>query len=120
MSDNMIFCLGDGSHKQEGYGFQKYNRAFNEQVTEERFLEIVKLIKNDILKDFKPKLNKEDWSDEWKKVTKEQWKRIAEIPEFDKWIVEAIIGFELDLEEVEEMTVEQISKELGREIKIVK
>ena len=51
-------------------------------------MEIKKLITNDILKDLELELNKNSWENEWKKVTKEQWKRLSEIPEFDKEVVE--------------------------------
>jgi len=116
----MIFCLGEGKYERKGIGFQKYNMAFNKQVTEKRNSEIRNLIRTDILKDLKLELNKEDWSDEWKKVTNKQWKRILEIPEADKEVIEGIIGFELDLKENEEMTLSEVCKELGRDIKIKK
>jgi len=68
----------------------------------------------------------EMFEDEWKKnVTTEQWKELSQIPEFDREVVESIVGFTLPLEDetkedVKEMTVKEISKELGREIKIIK
>jgi len=83
----MIFCKG--INKGE-------NMAFNKQVSKERILEIKKLLRNDILKDLKLDLNNESWSNEWKKVTKEQWVRILEIPEADKEVIESIIGFKLE------------------------
>jgi len=66
------------------------------------------------------------FSDEWKKnVKKDEWIELSKIPEFDRKVVEDIVGFKLPLddseeEEVKEMTVKEISKELGREIKIIK
>ena len=83
----------------KGIGSQKNYHAFNKPVSEERYSEILELIKNDILKDLKLELNKNSWSEEWKKVTQEQWKRISAIPEFDKEVVEGIIGFEINLNE---------------------
>jgi len=93
--------------------------AFNKQISEERFVEIKELIRGDILEDLKLELNEKEWSNEWKKVTKEQWVRILEIPEADKEVIESIIGFELELNG-EEMTMEEVCKELGRTIKIKK
>ena len=91
----MIFCLGEGKWEKAGIGYQKNYHAFNKPVSVERFNQIVDLIKNDILKDSKLELNEKTWSEEWEKVTKDQWKRISEIPEFDKDVVEGIIGFNI-------------------------
>ena len=120
MSERMVFCKGEGKYERQGIGYQKNNIAFNKQVTEERFIEIKNLLKNDILEDLKLDLKENNWEDEWKKVTNEQWKRILEIPEADKEVIESIIGFKLDLKETEELTMEEVCKELGRTIKIKK
>ena len=94
----MIFCLGGGKYETKGIGYQKNYYAFNKPVTEDRWSKIRELVKT-ILSDLKLELNKENWSDEWKKVSQKQWKELSEIPEFDKKVVEGIIGFELNLEE---------------------
>lgn len=40
------------------------------------------------------------FEDEWKKnVTAEQWKELAQIPEFDRDVVEKIVGFTLPLDD---------------------
>lgn len=92
----MIFCLDDGKYESKSEGYQKNYRAFNLDVSEKRYEEILKEVK-EILKDFKLELNKNSWVDEWRKVSKEQWLKLSQIPEFDKKVVEGIIGFELDL-----------------------
>ena len=84
----MVFCKGINREK---------NMAFNKKVTKERFVEIKELIRGDILEDLKLELNEKDWIEEWKKVTEKQWKRILEIPEADKKVIESIIGFKLEL-----------------------
>ena len=71
--------------------------AFNKQVTNDRYYEIKELW-NEIKGDFKLELKDNDWEDEWKKFPKEKWIEISKIPEFDREVVEKIIGFELDLE----------------------
>lgn len=119
MTEDNIFC-GSEEYNDENSFQQKRYRAFNKEVGENRYLEIVRLIKNDILKDFKLELSKNSWKDEWKKVTNEQWKRLSEIPEFDIDVVELIIGFKPEIKDVEEMTLKEICKELGRDIKIIK
>lgn len=115
----MVFCLGEGNFESQGIGYQKNYHAFNKPVSKERYNEILNLVK-EILKDLKLELNKNSWSDEWKKVSREQWMELSKIPEFDKEVVEGIIGFELDLKIQEEMTLKQVCKELGRDIKIIR
>ena len=109
----MIFCLGEGVLEKQGKGYQKNFMAFNKKVTEERHNEIFDECRK-VLKDLKLKLNEEEWSDEWKKVTQEQWLKLSEIPEFDKEVVEGIIGFKLDNDKVE-ITCEGKSVEISRE-----
>ena len=109
MSERMIFCLGEGSYETQGAGYQKNYHAFNKPISKDRHNIILKLINGDILKDLKLELNEENWIDEWKKVSNRQWKQISEIPEFDKEVVEGIIGFELNLNE-DEMVSIKISK----------
>ena len=103
----MIFCLGKGKYERQGIGYQKNHKAFNKDITEDRYKEILKQTK-EILKDLKLELKDNDWEDEWKKVTPEQWKQLSEIPEFDKEVVEGIIGFELNLNKVELYSKETI------------
>lgn len=118
MTEHNIFCA---SSKNDSPSFQqKRFRAFNKKVGEKRYYEILKLIKHDILKDFKLELEKNTWEDAWKKVTPEQWKRLSEIPEFDLDVVEMVVGFRPDIRDMEEMTLAQVCKELGREVKIIK
>ena len=103
MSEYMVFCSGDGKYERQGIGYQKNYHAFNKDVGESRYKEILKIVK-DILKDFKLDA-RVYWPNEWKKVTTEQWKKLSEIPEFDKEVVEKIIGFELDLNTEDEVDV---------------
>ena len=104
----MIFC--NDLNKKEYY-------AFNKEVGKERYNEIRDLIINDILKGLELELNKNPWTEEWKKVSKEQWLRMKnEILEFDEKIVENIIGFELDLEdEMIEIDGKKVSKSTIKE-----
>lgn len=104
MSEYMIFCLGEGKYEKKGEGYQKNYRAFNKDVSKERYSEILKQVE-EILKGFKLELNKKSWSDEWKKVSNKQWQQLSEIPEFDKRVVEGIIGFELEDNDDIEITI---------------
>jgi hypothetical protein len=40
MSENMLFCLGEGQLGSKGIGYQKNNMVFNKQVTKEEFVEV--------------------------------------------------------------------------------
>ena len=107
MTEYNLFCYSENYNDENSFQQKRY-RAFNKEVGEERYYEIKELIKNDILKDLKLELNENTWKDEWKKVTPEQWSRILAIPEADKKVIEAIVGFEID--EEEEMTTIKVSK----------
>ena len=103
-------------------GFKEYV-VFNKEVGKERFDELYSKI-TDIIN---PNLQMKDksWKDEWNKnVTQKQWIELSKIPEFDRKVVESIIGFELDLEEekevVKEMTVKDVEELVGKKVKIVK
>jgi len=103
-------------------GFKEYV-AFNKEVGKERFEELYIKITNIIKPNLQMKL--EIFEDEWKKnVSKEQWVELSKIPEFDRKVVENIVGFTLPLEDTEEkvkeMTVKEISEKLGYDIKVIK
>ena len=103
-------------------GYKEYV-VFNKEVGKERFGKLY----NKIYQIISPKLQMktELLEDQWKKsVTDEQWKKLAQIPEFDREVVEKIVGFTLPIddepeESVQEMTVEEISKLVGKKVKIV-
>ncbi len=103
MSENMIFCIGEGRFETSGAGYQKNYMAWNKQVTQERYEEIVKEI-NTILSDFTIDTSK-DRKEEWGKVTPEQWRKISEIPEFDLEITKKITGLE-EIKIEQEKTIE--------------
>ena len=97
-------------------GFKEYV-VFNKEVGKERFNEVYNKIESIMSPNLQMK--DENFSNEWKKnIKKEQWIELSKIPEFDRKVVESIVGFELPLddseEEVKEMTVKEISKELGK------
>src|SRR6056297_3667837 len=70
MTEHNIFCYGENSN-EDGFQQPRY-RAFNKEVGKDRYYEIKKLIKNDILKGLKLELKKNTWKVEWKKVSKEK------------------------------------------------
>ena len=75
MTENNLFCYsekyGDEHSKQ-----QKDWRVFNKQVTESRYNDILKAVK-DIL----PKQGTLFFDDYWKSVTQKQWIELLAIPE---------------------------------------
>lgn len=40
MSENMLFCLGEGQYGSKGIGYQKNNMVFNKQLTEAEFSKV--------------------------------------------------------------------------------
>ena len=122
MTEYNLFCYSENYNDENSFQQKRY-RVFNKEVGETRYNEILNKVK-EILKDLKLELHNNSWSEEWKKVTKEQWKQLLEIPEakdFKKGF-EYISEVKIDLEETEEMTMEEkeaikILKESGYEIK---
>ena len=120
MSEHNLFCYSENYNDENSFQQKRY-RAFNKEVGEKIYYEIKKLV-NNILKDFNPNLKDNTWSDEWAKITPSQWKELLSIPEAKdfKEGFEYISDCKIDISEPQEMTVAEICKELGREIKIKK
>ena len=93
MTEYNLFCWAENYNDENSFQQKRY-RAFNGEVGEKRYYEILLVVK-EILKDLKLELNKNSWIEEWKKVTSEQWNEILSIPEANKEIIEKIIGFEI-------------------------
>ena len=103
MSENMIFCFGDGRYERTGQGYQKNFMAWNKPITEERYGTLLLELKT-ILSDFKLDA-REDRTKEWGKVRDTQWAKIAAIPEFDLEITKKITGLS-NIPVEEERTIE--------------
>lgn len=121
MTEYNIFCYSEKFNDENSFQQKRY-RAFNKEVGKDRYYEIKSLV-NEILKDFKSDLKNNYWKTEWLKVTKDQWKKLLSIPEakdFKAGFEFIAGGIEINIDEAEEMTLEAVCKELGREIKIIK
>lgn len=121
MTERNIFCYSEKYNDENSFQQKRY-RAFNKEVGEERYLEIRNTV-NKILDWLKLELKDNSREDEWKKVTPEQRNKLLEIPEasdFIKWF-EYISWVKIQLEEeIEEMTVADIEKLVGKKVKIIK
>ena len=112
MTEHNLFCYSEKYNDENSFQQKRY-RAFNKEVGEERYYEILKEVK-DILKDLKLELKDNSWSDEWKKVTQEQWKQLLAIPEAKDFNFEYISGIKIDEEDTVEITVEGKTKRISR------
>lgn len=118
MTEYNLFCYSENYNDENSFQQKRY-RAFNKEVGKERYKDIKDQV-NKILNDLKLELNQNNWTDEWKKVTKDQWKQILAIPEADKSVIEAIIGFEIKVGtqtiniEGKEYTIDEIKKALNK------
>lgn len=143
MSEKMIFCIGEGQHESKGIGYQKNNMVFNVQVTPEEFDKIsVPLIKLPITQWIEEKdMSKEEkennrnyeslggylktisykdaWKEVWSELDNEIKDKFKAIPHFNSNIFEQITGIKID-KEVEELTLEEVCKQLGKTVKIIK
>lgn len=114
MSEYMIFCIGEGEDVSNGVGYQENHRAFNKLIPPERWDIIYRDIKN-ILSNLKFYFDCDNWTEEWKKVTGEQWRRLSNIPEFDKKVVEQIVGFKINFDDKIKIVVEGKTTYISRE-----
>ncbi len=119
MSENMLFCLGDGQYESTGDGYQKNYRIFNKEVSKEVFdkannapafeLPVAKWIdKKDMTSEEKKnsssweqiggylkELNYEDaWAEGWSKASNEFKNWVKNLPNFDASIFKGITGID--------------------------
>ena len=87
----MIFCLGEGKYESKGSGYQKNHRAWNKDISDKRYEEILVEVE-EILKDWKPEWKGSTRKEEWLKVRASQWEKLAKIPEFDLEVTKGITG----------------------------
>jgi len=95
MSEYNIFCYSTSYNNEESFQQKRY-RAFNKEVGEKRYNEIL-----DILNKILPKKDLL-LSDFWKQVTIEQWNQLLAIPEAKdfKEGFEYISGVKLPVDEI--------------------
>ena len=110
MTEYNIFCYAKQYGDEDSSQQERY-RAFNKVVGKDRYYEIRKLIKDDILEDFKLEINKDSWSKAWKNISKDQLKRLQEIPEFDKEVFEGVTDLK-----IEDILIEELIEEEERNI----
>lgn len=118
MSENMIFCLGEGQYESKGIGYQQNNMVFNKKVTPEEFIEIKNSLpkielavsswvdkknmtdeeKEDVsgwseMSEYLKTLSYEQaWAKWWSEAKSEDKEKILNIPGFDSKIFTAITG----------------------------
>lgn len=109
-SEYIIFGLGNNEYNDTDLGYHRKYYAFNKYVGGDRYSVIIKNVKS-ILNNLLFNENK-SYSENWKQVTTEQWIALSEIPEFDKSVVEGIIGFKLNLAK-ETITIDGIVYDKG-------
>lgn len=121
MSENMIFCLGDGSTVSYGIGYQKSFMVFNEELTESEFEEVKKSLpvinlpinywveKNQMSNEEKDKVvgwsemggylkklsYEEAWAKWWSEAKQEEKEKILNCKYFDAEIFKGITGIEI-------------------------
>ena len=139
----MLFCLGEGKYESKGKGYQKNNNVFNVQITSEEYnkisiprikLPLTKWIEEKEMNDKEKENNenykylggylrvnsyKDSWKEFWSTAEESVKKQFKEIPHFNSEIFEEITGINIE-EKVEELTMEEVCKLLGKNIKIKK
>ncbi len=92
MTEYNLFCWSELFNDEHSFQQKRY-RVFNQQVSKNRYDELVTIIRNII-----PNNNNLKLSDFWKSLTSEQIKGLQSIPEFDAKGFEYITGLVLPKE----------------------
>ena len=109
MTEYNIFCYSKNYNDDSSFQQKRY-RAFNKEVGQNRYNQIVTEVRN-ILSNPKLKL-----TDFWKQITDDQWKRLLAIPEAQdfKEGFEYISGQKINLDDTVEIRVEGKAKRISR------
>ena len=109
MTEKNIFCFSKNYNDENSFQQKRY-RAFNQEVGEERYEEILKQVKQ-ILGTPKVKL-----LDFWKQITPSQWRELLAIPEAKDFKdgFEYISGQKINLEDEVDVTVEGKTTRISR------
>jgi len=125
MSERMLFCLGDGKYESKGEGYQKNNRVFNVQVTEDEFdtiklniptikLPVTRWIEEKEMTDEEKEENEnyktiggylkvlsyqDAWKIAWSEIDSETKEKFLLIPHFNKDIFKNITGIDVEVKE---------------------
>jgi hypothetical protein len=91
MTELNIFCCSQKYNDDNSFQQKRY-RAFNKEVVKKRYYEICDIVNKTLSNPDKLPL-----TEFWESITKEQWTKLSQIPEFDKGVVEFITGIKLDL-----------------------
>lgn len=140
----MIFCIGEGRYSSKGAGYQKNLMMFNKPVTENEYESARVLFRDKAfklpvatwidIKDIdeptttqkqlggylKTLSYKDAWAILWPTLSIEDQKFFSTLTNFDADIFERITGIKYEVNDVEEMTMEEVCKALGKTIKIKK
>jgi hypothetical protein len=133
MSENMLFCLGDGKYESKGEGYQKNYRIFNKDVSQDEWNKIKNSLtieiqqtkwtdKKDMSAEEKKNVSgwsemggylktfsyEEVWKNFWDNASQKEKNQILDIPQFDSIIFREITG----------LTVETGLNLEGKEVKI--
>ena len=120
MTEYNIFCWSK-EHNDENSFQQKRYRIFNTEISKEEYQKIVvPKIKLEFDKDLSYDVRyKKARKDAWNKLSQKEKEQFTNLQHFNPEIFEEITGIKID-EEITEMTLADICKELGKNIKVIK
>ena len=120
MTECNYFCWGKVYNNENSFQ-QKRHRVFNVEVSKEEYDNISKIYnKLEFDKDERYSTRFQTaFKKMWNELSKEDKQRYFDIPHFDWEGFTFITGIEKE-ETTEELTLKEVCKELGRDIKIIK
>ena len=113
MTEYNIFCRAKEYNDENSFQQKRY-RIFNKEISKEEYNKIkIPKIKLEFDKDLPYDVRyKRAWNVAWNKLSNKEKKEFTDLPYFDKTIFLEITGIEIKENDVEEMTLSEICKEL--------
>ena len=121
MTEYNMFCSAKEYNDDDSFQQKRY-RIFNKQLTKKEYNAIVKpTIKLEFDKDLSySERYQSARKNAWSKQSNKEKQQFLDLPNFSAEIFLDITGIDVRENDIQEITVEDICKELGRNIKIVK
>lgn len=120
MTEYNYFCYAEEYNDKDSFQQKRY-RIFNQEVSKDEYNEIEKIRMEIEIDDSEPPNTryKTAFVRAWNKLPGSEKKKVTSLKWFDKDAFKKYYWVDVE-ENIEELTLEQVCKELGRDVKIIK